>query len=348
MRTSALDYDLPPDRIAAAPAEPRDAARLLVVRREAGTLAHHHVRDLPNMGLLSPGDLLVVNRTRVLPAYLRAVRTGTGGRITGLYLHTTSDGAWVMMLEARGRLQPGETLAFDTGDTLTLTRSLGDGQWEGRTTADLHAVGDTPLPPYIRKLRDKHPLPVDDAQRYNTVYAEDAGSVAAPTAGLHFTPDLLSQIDAMGVRRAGVTLHVGVGTFLPIRSDDLAAHDMHHEHVHVPAETLCLLRETRAAGGRVVPIGTTTVRALESLPTDWQNLDGDYVTDTNLFIHPDAGFTFRFADSVMTNFHLPRSTLLAMIATLPGVGLDRLLTWYRTAIAEEYRFYSYGDAMWVA
>jgi len=351
--TRDLDYDLPPDRIAATPAEPRDAARLMVVRRGSGSLEHRHVRDLPGLGLLHAGDLLVVNQTRVLPAYLVATRTATGGRVTGLYLHSPAPRIWRVMLEARGTLQPDETLTFITGDAATLVRSLGAGQWELTTDADLHAVGDTPLPPYIRKLRktvsDTVSDAVSDAERYNTVYAAEAGSIAAPTAGLHFTPQLLESLEQQGVRRAMVTLHVGVGTFLPIRADDLVDHTMHREHVRVPIDTLRLLRDTRVAGGRIVPVGTTTIRALESLPGNWDSLTTDFTTDTDLFIHPDAPDFggFRFTDSAVTNFHLPRSTLLAMIATLPGVGITNLLTWYRAAVEHGYRFYSYGDAMWV-
>ncbi|MCC6679617.1 MAG: tRNA preQ1(34) S-adenosylmethionine ribosyltransferase-isomerase QueA [Phycisphaeraceae bacterium] len=350
MRVDQLDYELPPDRIAAVPAEPRDAARLLVIRRQTNQLEHHHVRDLPQLGLLNRGDLLVVNQTRVLPAYLVAQRTHTGGHVSGLYLSSPAPHRWLTMLEARGSLREGETLTFANGQTLSLLQKRGGGQWLVETDADLFTVGVTPLPPYIRRARKKlhRPQVIDaDAERYNTVYATEPGSIAAPTAGLHLTPGILSELAERGIQRAAVTLHVGVGTFAPIRCHDLSKHQMHHEQVRVPIETIRLLQQTRAAGGRIVPVGTTTIRALESLPEHFDTLEADFITDTSLFIYPDAGFRFRFADSVMTNFHLPRSTLLAMIAALAGVGIDRLLCWYQTAVAEGYRFYSYGDAMWV-
>ncbi len=356
MRVEQLDYELPPDRIAAAPAEPRDAARLLVVRRGSNQLEHHHVRDLPRLGLLKSGDLLVVNQTKVLPAYLIARRTNTGGTVTGLYLASPAPRQWLIMLESRGTLREGETLTFANGQTLALRQKLGGGQWLVETDADLFTVGSTPLPPYIRRARKKlhRPEVIDnDAERYNTVYAAEPGSIAAPTAGLHLTPGILAELDNQGVQRAAVTLHVGIGTFAPIRCDDLTQHQMHREHMRVPIETIRLLQQTRAAGGRIVAVGTTTIRALESLPDDLDAIEADFSIDTDLFIYPDSptfrgrGRGFRFADSVMTNFHLPRSTLLAMIATLPGLGIDRLLSWYRIAVAEGYRFYSYGDAMWL-
>ncbi|MEX0887204.1 MAG: S-adenosylmethionine:tRNA ribosyltransferase-isomerase, partial [Phycisphaeraceae bacterium] len=184
-----------------------------------------------------------------------------------------------------------------------------------------------------------------DAVRYNTVYAHEPGSVAAPTAGLHLTPELLAAIEARGVRLARLTLHVGLGTFAPVRSASLSAHVMHAERVRVPAATLDLLRATRDAGRRIVPVGTTSVRALESLPPDWRGLAGDWAGATELFVYPGSGFTFRFTDMLLTKFHLPRSTLLALVAALPGVGLERLKGWYADAVARGYRFYSYGDAM---
>jgi S-adenosylmethionine:tRNA ribosyltransferase-isomerase len=287
MRTDELDYDLPADRIATVAAEPRDAARLMVVHRATQRVEHCHVRDLPNLGLLREGDLLVVNQTRVLPAFITATRTATGGNVTGLYLQSTPIGQWQVMLESRGKLQPGETLTFANGQTMSLTRSLGQGQWEAATDAKLSDVGQTPLPPYIRKARQKLGITCvsdDDGLRYNTVYAADPGSIAAPTAGLHFTCELIEQLEAMGVMRSAVTLHVGVGTFMPVRTATLEAHVMHREMTRVPIETIRAICATRAAGGRIIPVGTTTVRALESLPDPIDTLTGDYVADTNLFI----------------------------------------------------------------
>lgn len=355
MRTDDLDYHLPDPLIATEPAEPRDSARLMVVRRRPGrpaSIEHRRVRDLTGLNFFRPGDLIVVNRTRVLPAYLRATRSATGGAVRGLFLAATDDGQWRVMLESRGRLQPGERIDLDDRSFLTLDAPLGGGQWRAVLTSPMQAaallekVGRTPLPPYIRGARKRREQPQwtdADARRYNTVYAREPGSVAAPTAGLHFTPQLLEALAAAGVRRAEVTLDVGLGTFEPIRTDTLEAHPMHHENLRIPAQTTAALRETRARGGRVVPIGTTTVRALESLPAALPT--GDYTAETDLFIYPGADFTFRFTDALMTNFHLPRSTLLAMIAALPGAGLEEVRRWYRVAIEEEYRFYSYGDAM---
>ncbi|MEM7626373.1 MAG: tRNA preQ1(34) S-adenosylmethionine ribosyltransferase-isomerase QueA [Planctomycetota bacterium] len=381
MRTDELDFELPPDRIATAAAEPRDAARLMVVHRDSGKIEHARVRDLPGLGIVAPGDLMAVNQTRVLPAYLTGVRTQTGGKVTGLFVqivpgthsdHTDGE-TWDVMLESRGKLQPGEHIDLVPGRTdqdtpdaavaqLELLEPRGRGEWRARVTSDgptdpptlLGRVGQTPLPPYIRKARQARQqpeVPGGDAQRYNTVFAEPAeaaASVAAPTAGLHFTPELLAGIDGLGVRRVPVTLHVGLGTFLPVQTDTLEDHPIHSEWIDVPRETLEAIRQTRDAGRSILAVGTTTVRCLESLPASLEGLDG-FTDDTELFITPDrvasGDFTYRFTDHLLTNFHLPKSTLLAMVAALPGVGLPRLLDWYRQAITDGYRFYSFGDAM---
>ncbi|MEX0655660.1 MAG: tRNA preQ1(34) S-adenosylmethionine ribosyltransferase-isomerase QueA [Phycisphaeraceae bacterium] len=360
MRAADLDYHLPDHLIATRPAEPRDAARLMVCRRDTGNVSHHHVRDLPSLDLLHRGDLLVANRTRVLPAAFHATRDATAGKVHGLYLRTlpTTDDPrphWQVMFETRGKLQPGERITFtDAPATLELLEPLAPGQWRTRYLGDepteslLARVGETPLPPYIqkaRKARHEPPLSPDDPARYNTVFADVPGSVAAPTAGLHFTDNLLRQLTVQGVHRTTLTLHVGLGTFLPIRTETLADHQIHEEWLHIPADTLDALRRTRAAGRKILVVGTTSVRALESLPDPLAPLTTDYTTHTRLFIRPDAGFQFRFTDMLLTNFHLPRSTLLALVAALPGVGLDRLKQWYDQAIAHDYRFYSYGDAM---
>lgn len=357
MRTQDLDYDLPPDLIATHAVEPRDAARLMVVRRTTGQVEHHHVRDLPALGVLRPGDLMVVNQTRVLPAAFEATRAQTGGRVKGLYLPAQqATGDWHIMLEARGTLQPGERLVLDDQAALELVERIGGGEWRARLLGDgdalavLSRVGATPLPPYIQKARrSQHESAIqpEDVERYNTVYARDAGSVAAPTAGLHFTSELLAKLEEQGVQRAAVTLHVGLGTFVPVRTEQLHEHQMHEEWLHVSSSTLHAIRETRARGGRIFVVGTTTVRALESLPP-LGDITGDYATQTRLFIHPEANCQFRFTDMLMTNFHLPRSTLLAMVASLPGASLEQLKQWYAQAIAERYRFYSYGDAMLLA
>ncbi len=364
VRTDALDFDLPDGLIATTPAEPRDSARLMVIHRETQTLEHRRVRDLPELGVVKSGDLMVVNRSRVLPAYLEGVRTKTDGKVTGLFLDTEPNGVWSLMIETRGKPEPGETITLGDELNLELLKRTAPGMWsaqprnatgatldQGRSFAALQRVGRPPLPPYIRKARKTLGLPElneADVARYNTVYADDPGSVAAPTAGLHFTPELLTRLDQLEVRRAGVTLHVGVGTFMPVRADHLDDHDMHAERYHVPADTLTALHDTRQRGGRTLVVGTTAVRTLESLPhplPDAVERPDGLAGETRLFIRPDAGFTFRHTDALLTNFHLPRSTLLAMVAALPGVGLENLLAWYREAIEHGYRFYSYGDAM---
>ena len=374
MLTDELNFTLPPELIATEPAVPRDSARLLVINRAAQTLAHHHVRDLPTLGLFGPNDLLIFNQSKVVPAYFELTRTATGGHVTGLYLGSPSADTWSVLLESRGKLQPGESLHFNDDSKLTLTTRCENGRWLAECHSPLshHAlldqVGSPPLPPYIRKQRQAMnlpPLQQDDSARYNTVYASEAGSVAAPTAGLHFTPELLAALDTQGVSRAHVTLHVGLGTFAPIRTDRVEDHAIHSETCSVSQSTLKAIARTRAAGGRIIPVGTTTVRTLESLPRPLPNGDstdgstgvsaGDITMDTNLFITPAEpahdgrparpAFDFRFADMLMTNFHLPRSSLLALVASLPGVDVPTLKQWYAQAIEHKYRFYSYGDAM---
>jgi S-adenosylmethionine:tRNA ribosyltransferase-isomerase len=312
---------------------------------------HRHVCDLPEY--LVPGDLMVFNQTRVLPARFEGTRAQTGGRVRGLYLQSPQADLWMVMLETRGRLRPGERITLTPKVTLELHQSLGSGQWLARleavplpdTFSLLEQIGATPLPPYIvqeRKVRHEPAATHDDAQRYNTIYASDPGSVAAPTAGLHFTPELFARIDHLGIARAMLTLHVGLGTFQPVRSPLVEDHPIHTERYHVPAPALQSLGRTRQHGRRVIVVGTTTARALESLPPGWESRD-ELTAETSLLICP--GFTFRFTDALMTNFHLPRSSLMALVAALPGVGLENLKRWYAIAIAEGYRFYSYGDAM---
>ena len=355
MLADDLDYDLPAELIATTPAEARDSARLLVVDRESGQLSHRRVSDLPSLGVFKPGDLMLVNRSRVLPAYYHGTRADTGGRIKGLYLGQDTDGRWRTMIEARGSLNPGERIDLGGRACLTLITNEGGGEWIAQYTGPddtltlLSRIGAAPLPPYIRKARKSHNLPEvndEDMARYNTVYARDAGSVAAPTAGLHFTTELLASLDKIGITRAEVTLHVGLGTFAPIRCQQVNEHPIHCESFSIPPNTTRLIQQTRQAGRSITPVGTTTVRAIESLPDDLDPLTQQaHVASTSLFITPDNGFTFRYTDHLMTNFHLPHSTLLAMVAALPGVGIDRLLGWYQEAIKRGYRFYSYGDAM---
>jgi S-adenosylmethionine:tRNA ribosyltransferase-isomerase len=363
MRTDALDYHLPDELIATQAAEPRDSARLLLVRRDTQTVEHHHIRDLPALGLFKPGDLMLVNQTRVLPAQLTGLRQATGGRVTGLFVDADSDRRWRVMLESRGTLKPGETIKLTSEQQdaepadIALIESLGNGEWLAQlhgsedTAAVLNRLGQTPLPPYIRKQRKKlgqGEITADDQSRYNTVYAQSPGSVAAPTAGLHFTPALLDELKECGVKRAALDLHVGLGTFAPVRSEQLEDHAMHRESYTVPRATLDAIATSRMNGNNLFIVGTTTVRALESLPEDALAPDAypeGITSNTNLFIRPDAGYQFSYTDRLMTNFHLPQSTLLALVASLPGIGLDRLMSIYQEAVDRQYRFYSYGDAM---
>ncbi|MBB6431724.1 tRNA preQ1(34) S-adenosylmethionine ribosyltransferase-isomerase QueA [Algisphaera agarilytica] len=369
MRTSELDFDLPPERIATTAAEPRDSARLMAIHRDSGKVEHRRVRDLPKLGVFQPGDLMVVNQTRVLRAYLTGTRDATGGKVSGLFVCAHDETTWEVMLESKGKLQPGEAIDLhpvprkgdETVAQLTLTESLGRGAWRVQVSSDqttdpptlLERVGSTPLPPYIRKARKAREQPEftgNDFERYNTVFSDtqQAGSVAAPTAGLHFTPELLASLDAMGVHRAAVTLHVGLGTFLPVHTESLEDHPIHREWIDVAGETLDALRAVRERGRDILAVGTTSVRTLESLPDSFEGVN-QHTGETELFITPDrvadGSFTYRYTDRLLTNFHLPQSTLLALVAALPGVGVDRLLGWYREAIREEYRFYSFGDAM---
>jgi S-adenosylmethionine:tRNA ribosyltransferase-isomerase len=283
----------------------------------------------------------------VLPARFEATRQSTGGRAEGLFLETRDDRVWHLMLKAGGKLRAGETIGLTEEDALELRQQEPDGSWiaDKRSALDteslLDRIGSMPLPPYIRRSGERgEASDALDRQRYQTVFAERPGAVAAPTAGLHFTDALLKELEKAGVGVARLTLHVGLGTFAPVRADRLDAHPMHRERFTVPAETLQMLAEARRAGHRIIPVGTTCVRALESLPQGVSTAE-DYAGETDLLIQP--GFRFRYTDGLMTNFHLPRSTLLALVAAI--TGLDRLKRLYRLAVEEEYRFYSYGDAM---
>jgi S-adenosylmethionine:tRNA ribosyltransferase-isomerase len=324
-----LDYTLPPERIAQAPIRPRDAARLLVVERASGRLEEARFADLPER--IGANDLVVANDTRVIPARLRG-RRATGGRAEALLVERRPDGSWTALL--RGRARPGTELAFGAlvarveevqdGGACRLRFAAGDGDLD----ALLARAGEAPLPPYVARDAPRD----SDLDDYQTVFARAPGAIAAPTAGLHFTPELLARL-----RVAYVTLHVGPGTFRPIRSQRLEEHRMDAERFEVPAATAEALAKTRAAGGHVVAIGTTVVRALESTG------GAAGAGSTDLFVAP--GFHFRAADELVTNFHLPRSTLLALVMAFAGVDLVRRA--YAHAIAAGFRFYSYGDAMWV-
>jgi S-adenosylmethionine:tRNA ribosyltransferase-isomerase len=350
--TSAFQFELPDELIAKHPAEPRDSSRLLRLDRRTGKTAHHTFRDLPR--LLNAGDLLIVNESKVLPARLFGRRARTGGRWEGLYLDSLPGGEWRIICQTRGTLQPGEEIIVEAchgagssmqADALTLTLLDRDPNavWRVRVDSPRPAVllleefGTMPLPPYMgRRIAEE-----SDRDRYQTVYARDAGSVAAPTAGLHFTPELLEACAAMGIERAAVTLHVGLGTFRPVEAERLDEHRMHREWCSIPAETAGAIERCRSRGGRIVAVGTTTMRTLESCALHHQGRVVEWQGETDLFIRP--AFEFRVADALLTNFHLPGSTLLVLVAAF--AGYESALAAYHEAIHKGYRFYSYGDAM---
>lgn len=346
LRTDELEYDLPEGAVATRPASPRDSARLLFVPGEHAPV-HARVRDLP--GFLRAGDLLVFNRSRVLAARFEGVRADTGGKVEGLYLRDGPEpGTWEVMLKAR-RFRVGMRVQAGAVELELLTRSAPDepGAWlvrvRGDTATALDRGGLTPLPPYIRAARvrrGEHVEEAEDRAWYQTVYAEEAGSVAAPTAGLHFTPELLARLDTAGMRRASVVLHVGSGTFRGVEAATVEEHPMHAERCAMDDACRAEIEAVRARGGRVIAVGTTAARTLESL---WAS--GAREAETGLLITP--GYRWLVVDGLLTNFHLPRSTLMAMVgALLPG-GVPRLRELYHLALREGYRFYSYGDAMLV-
>ena len=327
MLVSELDYELPEDLIAQSPAEPRDASRLMVVDVGRNTITHHTFRDLPDF--LRPGDALILNETKVIPARVEA-RKPTGGAIELLFLKDLGpdlDGAWEVLARPSKRLRPGLTLSAG-GERLRLVKSLGNGHWAvsgPNLPGLLRRSGRMPLPPYIR------PIP-DTEERYQTIYARNEGSAAAPTAGFHFTERVLGEAEQAGADIARITLHVGVGTFMPVRTERLEDHAMHAEHYNVPPEAAQIVKGAR----RVVAAGTTVARTLET----WA-ATGETEGESELFVYP--GYRWQAVDALLTNFHLPRSTLLAMVMSFGGEDLIREA--YRTAVRERYRFYSFGDAM---
>jgi S-adenosylmethionine:tRNA ribosyltransferase-isomerase len=336
-----FDYPLPEHLIAQHPALERDSARLLVVRRATGALEHHTFRKLPE--LLAPGDLVVLNDTRVLPARLVGHRESTGGKWEGLFLRVAESGQWEMLAQTRGYPEIGTAFITDTGLRLVLRGRTADRHWlmqpeaVGAPPEVLARYGHVPLPPYIRKGREE----AADRERYQTVYASASGSVAAPTAGLHFTPAVFEHLEARGISTARVTLHVGLGTFAPVKVDDPTKHVIHHEWCEVKSDAVEVIRAAKARGGRVVAVGTTTTRTLETAARP----DGlrPFCGETGLFIHEPFGF--RVVDALVTNFHLPRTTLLLLVGAFAGGELLRAA--YAEAVAREYRFFSYGDAMLV-
>jgi S-adenosylmethionine:tRNA ribosyltransferase-isomerase len=343
---SEFDFDLPPELIAQHPAEPRDRSRLMVVDRRRGTWEHRVFADLP--GLLDPRDVLVRNDTRVVPARLVGRREATGGRWEGLFLREEPGGAWEILAKTRGRPAPGEHVVVGQGLRLRLEARGAAGRWLVRPQTDpdssdtsatalalLERYGQTPLPPYIRRGREGP----GDRLAYQTVYAREPGSAAAPTAGLHFTPEVFDRLAERGIACVDLTLHVGLGTFRPIEADRLEDHVLHAEWAVLPAEAVARLEERRRQGGRIVAVGTTSARTLETAAES--GTLQPFVGETALFIRP--GHVFHGFDALITNFHLPRSSLLVLIGALAGVDLIRAA--YADAVKNRYRFFSYGDAM---
>lgn len=341
LRLSSYDYDLPPERIAQAPVEPRDRSRLLVVESQQ-TVSHEIFQALPRW--LRPGDLLVLNDTRTIPARLYGRKT-TGAAVEVLLLEDAGEDCWLALVKPGRRLPVGTQLAFPPRNgseaPLQATIVARDEATGGRllrfdrpVLPALERFGEVPLPPYITQRQAR-------AEQYQTVYATHPGAVAAPTAGLHFTPDLLQALAAKGVERATVTLHVGLGTFRPVETEAIVSHTMHREFVDVPAATVAAIHRTKAAGGRVFAVGTTVVRSLEGAAAATGDKLAPFSGKTDLFIYP--GYRFRVVDGLITNFHLPKSSLLMLVSA--AIGRSRLLALYREAISREYRFYSFGDAM---
>ncbi|MBA3055515.1 MAG: tRNA preQ1(34) S-adenosylmethionine ribosyltransferase-isomerase QueA [Sphingomonadales bacterium] len=337
MRVDLFDFDLPPERIALRPARPRDAARLLRVSRDE-PFTGHIVRDLPT--LLNPGDILVFNDTRVIPAQLEGRR---GQARIGATLHKRIDlRRWLAFIRNAKRLHQGDTIEFSAGVAAMAEERHADGSWTLRFAGDepvevlLERAGTMPLPPYIAAKRGTDAA---DRSDYQTMFAKAQGAVAAPTAALHFTPELMAALAGAGVAHETLTLHVGAGTFLPVKADDTADHAMHAEWGRIDAATAARLNAARAAGNRVIAVGTTSLRLLESA-TGEDRVIRPFEGDTAIFITP--GYTFRAIDGLMTNFHLPRSTLFMLVSAL--MGRERMQAAYAHAISEGYRFYSYGDA----
>ena len=352
MKVSDFEYELPSELIAQRPATPRDGARLLVHGIGADRTQHLHVRDLPSV--LSPGDLLIVNDTRVRAARLSG-RRASGGAVEITLLERLDARRWSALARPAGRLRPGERIELEEGafSAELLERARGsegalepewllalDARADEEIEAALERAGRMPLPPYIRRAAQDDPARTADRGDYQTVFARALGAVAAPTAGLHFTPALLERLAARGIERAAITLHVGVGTFKPVSSDDTEQHVMHEERFDLSAPTVEAWKRCRARGGRVVAVGTTSVRVLESCTTAQGQLEPPSGS-TRLFLVPGA--RFQAVDALLTNFHLPRSTLLMLVCAF--AGRERVLRLYREAIELGYRFYSFGDAM---
>ena len=340
MKTSDFYYDLPEELIAQTPLEQRDTSRLMTLERDTGKIEHHHFYDL--LDYLKEGDCLILNNSRVLPARLLGQRLPGGGACEVLLLIDRGDKTWECLVRPGRKMRTGAKLSFGNGElTAEIVGELEDGNrlvrfdYEGIFLEVLERLGKMPLPPYI-----KAELP--DQERYQTVYSKVVGSAAAPTAGLHFTPELLGKIAEKGVGIGYVTLHVGLGTFRPVKEDEITDHEMHSEYCVIPQETADLINQTKANGGRVICVGTTSCRTLES----WANEDGTMEAKggwTNIYIYP--GYKFKVMDGLVTNFHLPESTLIMLVSAF--AGRENVLEAYREAVRERYRFFSFGDAMFI-
>lgn len=340
LKTSDYNYDLPPELIAQTPLEKRDGSRLLCLDKSSGEVGHHHFYDLPSF--LRPGDCLVLNDSRVLPARLIGHRMPGGGACEVMLLVDRGEGVWECLVRPGRKLREGARIHFGDGElTAEIAQVLPDGNrlvrfyCEGIFLEVLERLGRMPLPPYIKQT-------LDDPERYQTVYSREVGSAAAPTAGLHFTKELLGGVEALGIKICCVTLHVGLGTFRPVKELDLTDHEMHSEYCAVPRATADVINETKKGGGRVICVGTTSCRTIES----WANEDGTMEEKagwTNIFIYP--GYRFKVMDGLVTNFHLPESTLVMLVSAL--AGRERVLAAYAEAVREKYRFFSFGDAMFI-
>lgn len=341
MKTSDFYYDLPPELIAQTPLERRDGSRLMVLDKKTGALEHRHFYELPNF--LKPGDCLVLNDSRVLPARLLGHRDPSGGAVEVLLLLDKGEKRWECLVRPGRKLKPGQKISFGDGTLLTaqILEELPGGNrivrfdYEGIFLEILEQLGKMPLPPYIKEE-------LQDPERYQTVYSREVGSAAAPTAGLHFTRELLRQVEENGVKVCYVTLHVGLGTFRPVKEEDPLEHEMHSEYCMISAQTAQTINETKKNGGRVICVGTTSCRTIES----WADEDGTLKESagwTSIYIYP--GYRFKALDALITNFHLPESTLIMLVSAL--AGREHILDAYAEAVKEKYRFFSFGDAMFI-
>ena len=348
MHINDFDYELPQELIAQTPAEKRDFSRLMVVHRNSGEVEHKHFYDI--VDYLKDGDCLVLNNSKVLPARLYGKKEGTGANIEFLLIKRIKGDTWETMVRPGKRLKPGDAVSFSDDKLFrAVIEDYGeDGtrivrfEYEGIFLERLEELGKMPLPPYIERENNSQ-----DKDRYQTVYAKNEGSVAAPTAGLHFTPELLEKARAKGVKLAYVTLHVGIGTFRPVKVENIEEHHMHFEEYFIDEETAKTINDTVKAGGRIVSVGTTSTRTVESAAV-YDEEAGNYLVkaghgSTGIFIYP--GYEFKIIDSLITNFHLPKSTLLMLISAL--YNREDILRVYRIAVEEKYRFFSYGDAMFI-